>query len=148
MSAYETVVVGTDGSESSLRAVERAARIAGDGSLVIACAYEPADERRLGAADDALKDEAYQLHGGSPAGQILRTASARAKAAGAANVTERPIAGQPVDALLRLAAELKAELIVVGNKGLNSLSGRLLGSVPSDVSKKSRTDVLIVHTVG
>ncbi len=148
MSAYETVVVGTDGSESSLRAVERAARIAGDGSLVIACAYEPADERRLGAADDALKDEAYQLHGGSPAGQILRNASARAKAAGATNITERPIAGQPVDALLRLAADLKAQLIVVGNKGLNSLSGRLLGSVPSDVSKKSRTDVLIVHTVG
>ena len=34
MSAYRTVVVGTDGSDSSLRAVDRAAQIAGVGSVV------------------------------------------------------------------------------------------------------------------
>jgi nucleotide-binding universal stress UspA family protein len=36
--------------------------------------------------------------------------------------------------------------MVVGNVGLNSVAGRLLGSVPSEVSRRARTDVLIVHT--
>ena len=36
--------------------------------------------------------------------------------------------------------------MVVGNVGLNSMAGRLLGSVPSEVSRRVKTDVLIVHT--
>ena len=57
MSAYRTVVVGTDGSESSLRAVEKAAALAGDAdaTLVIACAYYPADPKDTSAAADALR---------------------------------------------------------------------------------------------
>ena len=38
-------------------------------------------------------------------------------------------------------------LLVVGNCGLNTLAGRLLGSVPADVSRRAPCDVLIVHTV-
>ncbi len=61
MSAYETIVVGTDGSESSMKAVERAGALAGEGAqLVIACAYFPPNERGAGEAADILKDEAYQ----------------------------------------------------------------------------------------
>ncbi|EUA35277.1 universal stress family protein [Mycobacterium xenopi 3993] len=45
MSAYQTVVVGTDGSDSSLRAVDRAGHIAGaDAKLIIASAYLPQPE--------------------------------------------------------------------------------------------------------
>jgi len=40
----------------------------------------------------------------------------------------------------------RADLVVVGNRGLNSLAGRLLGSVPQGVSRRALTDVLIVHT--
>lgn len=47
---------------------------------------------------------------------------------------------------MNLAEEAKADLLVVGNVGLASVAGRLLGSVPSEVSRKSKTDVLIVHT--
>jgi nucleotide-binding universal stress UspA family protein len=54
MSAYQTVVVGTDGSDSSLRAVERAARIAGaDAKLIVASAYLPQNDD--GRAADVLK---------------------------------------------------------------------------------------------
>jgi nucleotide-binding universal stress UspA family protein len=60
---------------------------------------------------------------------------------------ERAVVGAPVDSLLALVDEVEADLLVVGNRGLNTLAGRLLGSVPSDVARKSRTDVLIVHTV-
>ena len=150
MSAYQTVVVGTDGSESSLKAVERAGAIAGDtAKLIIACAFFPHEGRDVNSVSDVLKDEAYQVHGTAPTDEILRTARERATRAGAntANVNTRPIKGAPVDALLQLVGDTKADLLVVGNKGLNSIAGRLLGSVPADVARKSACDVLIVHTV-
>jgi nucleotide-binding universal stress UspA family protein len=34
----------------------------------------------------------------------------------------------------------------MGTRGINTLSGRLLGSVPSDVTQRAPCDVLIVHT--
>ncbi|WP_072688621.1 universal stress protein [Rhodococcus marinonascens] len=149
MSAYKTVVVGTDGSESSFLAVEKAAAIAGDADakLIIACAYHPADPKDAGQAVDALGDEAYQIMGSTPTYEILRTARERAHAAGAKEVLERAIVGAPVESLLKLVDEVEAGLLVIGNRGLNTLTGRLLGSVPSDAARKSTSDVLIVHTV-
>lgn len=148
MVAYRTLVVGTDGSDSSYRAVEKAAALAGSASarLVIACAYHPGHDRDSAAAD-VLKDDAYQIVGSTPTEEILRTARELAKGAGATDVAERAIVGSPVESLLDLVEEVDADLLVVGNKGLNSLAGRLLGSVPADAARRARTDVLIVHTV-
>ncbi|MFT4041937.1 MAG: universal stress protein [Gordonia sp. (in: high G+C Gram-positive bacteria)] len=146
MSAYRTVVVGTDGSDSSLKAVERAGAIAGEAAtLVVACAYFPNDHD-AGVAADVLKDEAYQITGSAPTDEILRTAKERAQRAGATTVVQRAVKGAPVDALLQLVTDVQADLLVVGNRGLNSIAGRLLGSVPADVARKSASDVLIVHT--
>ncbi|WP_024803911.1 universal stress protein [Nocardia sp. BMG51109] len=149
MTAYRSIVVGTDGSDSSYVAVDKAAALAGDAqaTLYIACAFYPTDDRDVAAAADVLKDEAYQVRGSAPTNEILRTARDRATAAGAANIVEKSIVGEPVESLLTLVKEVEADLLVVGNRGLNTLTGRLLGSVPSDVARKSRTDVLIVHTV-
>ena len=149
MTAYRTIVVGTDGSDSSYVAVEKAAALAGDAeaTLVLACAYFPTDDRDVAAAADVLKDEAYQVRGSAPTNEILLVAREKAVAAGAKNIVDRAIVGEPVDSLLDLVNEVDADLLVVGNRGLNTLTGRLLGSVPSDVARKSRSDVLIVHTV-
>jgi nucleotide-binding universal stress UspA family protein len=54
--------------------------------------------------------------------------------------------GDAVDVLARVARERAADLVVVGNRGLNSLAGRILGSVPANLSHRSPCDVLIVHT--
>ena len=146
MSAYRTVVVGTDGSDSSLRAVDRAAAIAAQSGakMFIATAYFPQhDDAR---AADLLKDEGYKTTGAAPIYAILKEAHERAQAAGAKDVEERSIVGAPVDALVELAQEVEADLLVVGNVGLSTISGRLLGSVPANVSRKAKTDVLIVHT--
>lgn len=148
MGGYQTVVVGTDGSDSSLRAVERAGSLASgpDAKVIVATAYLPTpDDTR---AADALKGEGYKMTGNAPIYDLLRDASERAKAAGAANVEERAIVGAPVDALVELAEEVGADLLVVGNVGLNTIAGRLLGSVPANVARRSKTDVLIVHTSG
>ena len=145
MSAYQTVVVGTDGSDSSLRAVERAAKIAGeDAKLIIASAYLPQhDDAR---AADVLKEESYKVTGTAPIYDILHTAKERARNAGAKNVEDRAIVGAPVDALVSLAEDTQADLLVVGNVGLSTIAGRLLGSVPANVSRRAKVDVLIVHT--
>ena len=145
MSTYRTVVVGTDGSDSSLRAVDRAGTIAGaDAKLIVASAYLPHGEDARAA--DALKDESYKVSGSAPIYAILREAKDRARAAGAKDVEERSIVGAPVDALVGLAEEVGADLLVVGNVGLNTIAGRLLGSVPANVSRRAKVDVLIVHT--
>lgn len=146
MSAYQTVVVGTDGSDSSLRAVDRAGQIAAasNAKLIIATAYFPQSEDQRAA--DVLKDEGYKMAGNAPIYAILREASDRARSAGVTDVEERPVVGAPVDALVELADEVKADLLVVGNVGLSTIAGRLLGSVPANVARRSKTDVLIVHT--
>lgn len=146
MTAYQTVVVGTDGSDTSFRAVDRAAKIAADAGakLVIACAYVPGKADT--AAQDALGDEAYQVVGSAPADDTVSCARDRAVVAGATSIETVSAQGRPVDVLRTIAEDRNADLLVVGNVGLNTLAGRILGSVPLDVARHSGTDVLIVHT--
>ncbi|MBM7772666.1 nucleotide-binding universal stress UspA family protein [Actinokineospora baliensis] len=149
MSTYQTVVVGTDGSDSSFRAVERAARIAADAGavLVIASAYQPRSGREVERAQDALgADVAYQVVGSTPAEESVRGAAELARRVGATKVDTVVVAGEPVPALAEVVAERGADLLVIGNRGLNTLAGRILGSVPAEAARKSAVDVLIVHT--
>ena len=150
MSAYQTLVVGTDGSDSSLRAVDRAAAIAADhgAKLIVATAHLPVPEEkgRYAIPPGSTHGQDYRLVGEAPFYRILRDARERARIAGAKNVEEKSIVGAPITALVQLAEEVDADLLVIGNVGLSSVAGRLLGSVPSEVSRKAKTDVLIVHT--
>jgi len=157
VSSYTTVLVGTDGSESSFRAVDRAAALAGDAGaeLLLVTAYRPmsareqqVSAREQQAARDALGDEAYKVAGSTPAEDVLRDAADRARAAGAAEIDILAIEGDPVDALLDTISARSVDLLVVGNRGLNSLAGRLLGSVPANLTHKATCDVLVVHTTG
>jgi nucleotide-binding universal stress UspA family protein len=149
MSAYQTVMVGTDGSDSSYRAVDRAAEVARDAAakLVIVCAYTAATRHQVAEAEDVLGHDAYQVVGSSPAEETLRTATERAAAQGARAVERLAVEGEPVKSLLGAIDDYRPDLLVVGNRGLNTLAGRLLGSVPADVSRRAPCDVLIVHTV-
>ena len=107
MSGYTTIVVGTDGSDSSLRAVDKAGQIAAgsDAKVIVATAYFPQSEDQRAA--DVLKDEGYKMAGNAPIYAILREARDRAQAAGAKNVEEKAVVGAPVDALVDLAEEVK-----------------------------------------
>jgi nucleotide-binding universal stress UspA family protein len=151
MSAYQTLVVGTDGSDSSLRAVVRAAVLAAENNakLIIATAHPPAREEHGGwsVPPGSTHGQDYRVVGDAPIYAILQDARERAHKAGAKNVEEKPIVGTPIDALVDLAEEVHADLLVVGNVGLSSVAGRLLGSVPANVSRKAKIDVLIVHTI-
>lgn len=150
MSSYSKVLVGTDGSASSFRAVERAAALAADSgaTLLIASAYQPLSERDRGKAMNELGEDAYKVMGSNPAEEALRDAKALATKAGAGKIETVAEAGDAVDVLVALIEGRKVDLCIVGNRGLNSLAGRLLGSVPANISHRASCDVLIVHTTG
>jgi nucleotide-binding universal stress UspA family protein len=149
-SSYRTVLVGTDGSASSFRAVERAAELAGatGAALLIASAYQPLSAREQERAAGELREDAYKVVGSHPAEDALREATELATRSGAKAVDTVAEQADAVDLLVRLIDDRGVDLCVVGNRGLNSLAGRLLGSVPANISHRASCDVLIVHTTG
>jgi nucleotide-binding universal stress UspA family protein len=56
------------------------------------------------------------------------------------------LAGEPADCLLKVAEDVGADLLVVGNKGMQGPKRFLLGSVPNRVAHHADCSVLIVHT--
>lgn len=141
---YQTIVVGTDGSQSSMLAVERAARIAAafDSTLIIGSAYYENEEQ----ASKTLRQDSVTVLA-DDAQKNLDAGVKVAQDAGATDVRTDKKPGTPVEALMGIVNDHKADLLVVGNRGINSLTGRLLGSVPADVARQSDCDVMIVHTV-
>lgn len=148
MTTYRLVAVGTDGSPSAERAVTRAAEVAASSgaALLIVCAYRPEDRDTVHEAQEALGDDAFNVIGSSPAQENLARAQDAVRGLGVPEIETMAIEGDAVDALVGAVEEREADVVVVGNRGLNSLAGRILGSVPSGVSRRSPTDVLIVHT--
>jgi len=147
MVAYKTIVAGTDGSATAARAVDRAGAVAAscEAALYIVCAYQvrehPNDE-----ADHALGQDAWMVTGSTPANGVASDAADRARAMGADNVQTMAVKGAPTTVLEDAVTNVGADLLVVGNVGLNTLTGRILGSVPQNVARRSGVDVLIVHT--
>ena len=80
------------------------------------------------------------------AGRILAVAEsiARAEQAPRVHLVAKP--GMPANALLEAVQETGADLLVVGNKGMRSLAGRIFGNIPGDVAKKAPVDVVLVDT--
>jgi nucleotide-binding universal stress UspA family protein len=125
---YRSIVVGTDGSETAQRAVAAAAdlaRLAG-AELELVSTYEPVNPRE--DVDATLADAVERLEG---SGLVVRTHTRE---------------GDPADAILDVAEERGADLIVVGNKGMTGARRFLLGSVPNKISHYAPCSVLIVRT--
>lgn len=141
-------MVGTDGSETAAEAVRQAvdlAKIAG-ASLSIVSAYEPVTKRRLeGEQAGAPADVQHEIGPREDVNLILDNAAAAAKGEGL-DVQTHPVEGGPSDALLSVAEETNADLIVVGNKGMTGAKRFLLGSVPNNVSHHAPCSVMIVRT--
>jgi nucleotide-binding universal stress UspA family protein len=128
--------------------VDQAAAIAAknEARLVIATAHQDRSPDLSGPEPDLPSGDDYQATGNAPVYAVLREAATRARAAGATDVEERASVGAPVNVLLRLVKDVNADLLVVGNVGINSLAGRLLGSVPQTLSRRADVDVLVANT--
>ncbi len=143
----ESMLVATDGSETAGEAVSQAADLAaGTGAKVhVMTAYQPLRARVATGRTVDPESSQWQLAQDSWADTVLDDACAVLRLRG---VEAQPHArkGDPADAIIELAEELGADLIVVGNKGLTGARRFLLGSVPDKVSHHAPCSVLIVHT--
>jgi nucleotide-binding universal stress UspA family protein len=145
---FNRIVVGTDGSETAAEAVRQAidlAKLSG-AELSIVSAYAPVSGRRVqGEQRDAPSDVHYEIGPREDVNVVLDAAAAQAKQAGI-EVTTHPVEADPADAILNVAEETKADLVVVGNKGMTGARRYLLGSVPNNVSHHAPCSVIIVRT--
>jgi nucleotide-binding universal stress UspA family protein len=138
---FETIVVGTNWSETAEIALVKALELARlhDARLHVVAAHQPgpAPVARGGTARGAGATGAdFQ------ADVVLDRTLDRLGAEGVA-VEQHTAAAEPADAILAVAEQVRADLIIVGNKGMHR---RLLGSIPNKVSHQARCDVLIVRT--
>jgi nucleotide-binding universal stress UspA family protein len=154
---FQTIVVGTDGSASANKAVLAAAELAatqGACTLHIVTVQKPLSPTALAASEmaaaapvaaqanweDEIKGELDKL---------LHQASDTAVEAGHGSreltIETHARFGNPAEVLCDMAAHLSADLIVVGNRGMQG-GRRFLGSVPNTVSHHAPCSVMIFDT--
>ena len=145
---FASIVVGTDGSQTAREAVSQAvalARVLG-ARLDIVSAYEPVPAERLREeAQQVPADLQWMVNAREDVNATLREAAEQAHAAGVPAETYAR-QGDPADAILDVAEERGADLVVVGNKGMTGAKRFLLGSVPNKVSHHAPCSVLIIRT--
>jgi|SRR5438445_9254516 len=145
---FSSIVVGTDGSETATQAVRQAIDMAKavDATLELVSAYAPVPERKLREERrDAPDDVQWAIHPRQEVEASLADAADLAREAGVA-VNTHARQGDPSDAILDVAEERGADLVVVGNKGMTGAKRFLLGSVPNKVSHHAPCSVLIIRT--
>jgi nucleotide-binding universal stress UspA family protein len=145
---FKSIVVGTDGSDTAAQAVQQAvdlARAVG-AKLELVSAYEPVPEQRLSEERrQAPEDLQWAINPREDVDATLEAAAEIARGAGV-SVDVYPRQGDPADAILDVAEEREADLIVVGNKGMTGAKRFLLGSVPNKVSHHAPCSVMIIRT--
>ncbi len=145
---FKSIVVGTDGSETATKAVRQAADLARSvgAKLELVSAYEPVPAQRLSdERRQAPEDLQWAINPREDVDATLEAAAAVAREAGV-EVDVYARQGDPADAILDVAEEREADLIVVGNKGMTGAKRFLLGSVPNKVSHHAPCSVLIIRT--
>jgi nucleotide-binding universal stress UspA family protein len=145
----ESILVGTDGSDTATVAVTHAIEIAQAlrAKLQIVSAYEPVPEGRLrNEMMQVPHDVQWTVNPREDVLTLLESAEQDAHAAGVEQVETFARVGDAADAILDVAEEQSSHLIVVGNKGMTGATRFLLGSVPNKVSHDAPCSVLIVRT--
>jgi nucleotide-binding universal stress UspA family protein len=147
---YGSIVVGTDGSETAKEAVRQAAELAKavGADVLLVSAYEPVSESRLRhERTEVPEDVSWMVNPREDVQAVLDGEAERIKGDGVkGEVLTFAREGDPADAILDVAEEKGADLIVVGNKGMTGARRFLLGSVPNKVSHHAPCNVMIVRT--
>jgi maltose/moltooligosaccharide transporter len=145
ISVYDRVVVGSDGTPTSLYAVDRAAEVAqaAQAKLIVVTAYRDDGPGTTPSPAEGLHRDLYGVDAARRALDKSVTGLTKERAR---YIEQRLVPGDPAQALLDTVGSNPASVIVVGNRGLGAVEGQLLGSVPGDVVKNARCDVIIVQT--
>jgi len=145
---FRSIVVGTDGSETAKKAVREAIELAKTvgARLDIVSAYEPVSGQRLREESrEVPQDVQWKVNPREDVEATLEEAMEDVEGSGVDTETFAR-EGDPADAILDVAEERGADLIVVGNKGMTGAKRFLLGSVPNRVSHHAPCSVLIIRT--
>jgi nucleotide-binding universal stress UspA family protein len=145
---YSSLVVGTDGSDTAKEAVRQATELAKalGAQIHLVSAYEPVAESRLREERVQVPDDLqWMVNPREDVESTLRKAAEGIESNGV-DVATYAREGDPADAILDVAEEQHAELIVVGNKGMTGARRFLLGSVPNKVSHHAPCSVMIIRT--
>lgn len=137
---FSVVAVGTDGSATAGEAVKAAAEIARrfEASIVLLSAF-----RESGPPSDAAADEAqWAVNPSARLREILTRQEAELRQEGI-ECSTLVDEGDPAEVLVRLAEECRADVLVIGNRGMKR---RVLGSVPKTVAHRAPCAVLVVKT--
>ena len=140
-----TIAVGTDGSDTASDAVAAAIDLADQSNarLVVITSYQRAGEGPVVWEDPETPEELrWTTTVGGEVETIVNQAADRARSRGL-KVTKVARVGSPAEVLCAVAAEQRADVLVVGNKGMHR---RVLGSVPNSVAHRAPCSVLIVKT--
>ncbi len=138
---FNLVVVGADDSATARQAVLVAAEIArlAAGTLHIVTAYDPKSVQI-----EHLPLEFRYTTTTNPADALLHDLEHLVAGYGLETVVHAS-AGEPAEAIVAVAEEVGADLLVVGNRGMKGVR-RVLGSVPNTVAHRAHCSVLIVDT--
>ena len=145
---YDAIVVGTDGSDTAKEAVRQASELANTvgAKLHLVSAYEPVPQGRLRQERQQVPDDLqWMVNPKEDVEGTLKDAAAEIEEKGV-EVATYAREGDPADAILDVAEEENADLIVVGNKGMSGARRFLLGSVPNKVSHHAPSSVMIIRT--
>jgi maltose/moltooligosaccharide transporter len=144
ITVYDRVIVGSDGSPSALYAVARAHEVASaaEARVVVVSAYDPGSGSGLTKAPDGRR----LLYGKDAARAAVARSVKEVTSERVRDIEQVVVAASPAEALLTVAGNSPASLIVVGNRGLGAQEGEVLGSVPREIVRNAVCDVLVVQT--
>ena len=150
----DRILVATDASAASSRALEMAAQLAEQykADLIIIHVIRdmqiPFDIKEIPELEsDTIESFATAREEimRKVAESVLRDAKQKAEKAGASNVQTTIGTGDPATSILDVASRRKADMIVIGTRGLGKIKGQILGSVSRKVTNNAETSCLIVR---
>jgi nucleotide-binding universal stress UspA family protein len=161
---YSSLLVGVDGSPTSMRALDAASRLSATLAIkpTVVCAYEPLSESELDAvrADesdaiaqwgasrtlaDTPAEFRWRIAAAAEANDVLERAVDHAAKFGV-DADARAVQGAPAEVLLDIAERENIDLLVVGSVGMTGAKRFMLGNVPHRLSHHAPTDLLIMKT--
>jgi nucleotide-binding universal stress UspA family protein len=145
---FQEILVATDGSEQALQAARAAGEIAQkfQAKLTLVSVYDM--NNVMAAYESGPENIPYVLLMRQRGEEMHEKAQHRTgEVLQAMGVTyqSRRETGHPVDTIVQVAEELKADLIVLGSRGLGAFKRLLLGSVSDGVLHHAHCPVLIVR---
>jgi nucleotide-binding universal stress UspA family protein len=144
--SYQTVVIGYDGSDCADRAVEAAAdQVGPDGTVHVVTAFYPESDSRLLEHLRQLPEEYRYIYDQYAVEQDRQQAALAMMQERGVDCKSHVVADDPATAILDVAQRERAELVVVGSRGLGRITRFLRGGVSARVAAHAPMSVLIVH---